>query len=88
MLTNQMYWKAVAERAIKTFAQALVAVFAAGVTVLEVDWSQAVAIAGTAALLSVLSSLASLKLGDWDGPSLADEAVVEPLDPSEVGDFT
>lgn len=88
MLTDGMFWKAVAERAVKTFAQALVAVFAAGVTVLDVDWGQALAIAGTAALLSVLTSVGSLKLGQYDGPSLVDEAVVEPLDPSDLKDFT
>lgn len=88
MLTEKLYWVSVGERAVKTFAQALVAVFAAGVTVLDVDWGQALAVAGTAALLSVLTSIASIKLGKFDGPSLADEAVVEPLDPAEVGDFT
>lgn len=88
MLSEKLYWVSVAERAVKTFAQALVAVFAAGVTVLDVDWGQALAISGTAALLSVLTSVASIKLGKFDGPSLADEAVVEPIDPSEVEDFT
>lgn len=84
LLTDGMFWKAVAERAVKTFAQALVAVFAAGVTVLNIDWVDALAVAGTAALLSVLTSVASIKLGKFDGPSLADEAVVEPFDPEDA----
>lgn len=87
MLSEKLYWVSVAERAVKTFAQALVAVFAAGVTVLDVDWGQALAISGTAALLSVLTSVASIKLGKFDGPSLADEAVVEPI-LDGVEDFT
>jgi len=88
LLSEKLYWISVLERAVKTFCQAMVAVFAAGLTVLEVDWGQALAISGTAALLSVLTSVASINLGKFDGPSLADEAVVEPLDPSDVKDFT
>lgn len=68
--------KAAGERALKTFTQALLAVFAAGVTVLDIDWVQALAIAGTAALLSVLTSIASNNVGNYYGPSLTDEAVM------------
>ena len=80
MLTDKHYWISVCERAIKTFAQALVALFVAGVTVLTIDWQQALAVAGTAALVSVLTSIASTRLGSFEGPSLAGEAVVEPWD--------
>lgn len=67
---------AVLERALKTFAQALVAVFAAGaVTVLDVDWTQALAVSGTAAVVSVLTSIVSANIGNY-GPSLATESVV------------
>ena len=66
---------AVLERALKTFAQALVAVFAAGaVTVLDVDWTQALAVSGTAAVISVLTSIVSANIGNY-GPSLATESV-------------
>lgn len=68
---------AAAERAVKTFCQALAAIFVAGVTVLNIEWQQALAVAGTAALLSILTSVASSHVGKWPGPSLADEAVVE-----------
>jgi hypothetical protein len=74
--------KASGERALKTFAQALVAVFAAGVTILDIDWIQSVAIAGTAALLSVLTSVASNNVGSY-GPSLADEAVMTAVEDDE-----
>lgn len=73
---NKEFALATLERALKTFAQALVAVFAAGsITVLNVDWTQALAVAGTAALLSVLTSVASGGIGNY-GPSLTSEAVV------------
>lgn len=78
MLTDRLYWLAVGERAVKTFAQSLVALFVAGVTILTIDWQQALAVAGTAALVSVLTSIASTRLGPFDGPSLVDEAIVEP----------
>lgn len=78
LLTDRLYWLAVGERAVKTFAQSLVALFVAGVTILTIDWQQALAVAGTAALVSVLTSIASTRLGPFDGPSLVDEAIVEP----------
>lgn len=75
---DTLFWKAAAERAVKTFAQSLVALFIAGVTILSIDWVQALAVSGTAALVSVLTSIASSRLGPFDGPSLTDEALVEP----------
>jgi hypothetical protein len=73
---NKQFGLAVLERALKTFAQALVAVFAAGsVTVLDVDWTQALAVSGTAAIISVLTSIVSANVGNY-GPSLASETVV------------
>ena len=79
MLSEKLFWIAAGERAVKTFAQALVAVFAAGVTILDVDWQQTVAIAATAAVVSLLTSIASVRVGPFEGPSLVDEAVVEPV---------
>lgn len=78
MLHDVSFWKAAFERAIKTAAQAAIALFAAGVTILDIDWRQGAAVVGTAALLSLLSSIASDKVGQFDGPSLASEALVEP----------
>ena len=74
---DAMYWKAVAERAVKTAAQSAIALFAAGVTILDIDLTQAAAVVGTATLLSVLSSIASTHLGEFSGPSLSTEALVE-----------
>ena len=57
--------KDIAERAVKTFAQSLVAVGLAGATdLLSVDWVNALSIAGLATLVSILTSIASSKIGD------------------------
>lgn len=59
------------ERAIKTFAQTLVAILGAGaVDLLSVPWGSALSAAGLAALLSVLTSVGSAAWGDEDTPSL------------------
>lgn len=79
MLSEKLFWVAAGERAVKTFAQSLVALFVAGVTVLTIDWQQALAVSATAAVVSVLTSVASVRLGSFEGPSLAGEAVVEPV---------
>ena len=79
MLSEKLFWIAAGERALKTFAQSLVALFAAGVTILNIDWQQGLAVAATAAVVSVLTSVASVRLGEFEGPSLAGEAVVEPV---------
>ncbi len=78
MLNDRGVWIATSERAIKTFCQALVALFVAGVTVLTIDWQQGLAVAATAAVVSVLTSIASYSVGPFLGPSLVDEAVVLP----------
>ena len=75
---------AVAERAVKTFAQALIAfILAAGATsVGEVNWGAAASVAGLAAILSLLTSAASLSFGN-PGPSLTTEELVPEVD--EIG---
>ena len=80
--------KAAAERAIKTLAQSLIAILAVGqTTVLSVDWQAALAVAATATLLSVLSSVASAGMGNT-GPSLVNEATLPAIvgHPSEMFD--
>lgn len=65
------FWKSTAERAVKTFAQALAAVLAAGPTgLLEVDVVAALSVAGLATVLSVLTSVASSRVGDDSTPSV------------------
>lgn len=81
---DAMYWRSVAERAIKTAAQSGIALFAAGATILDIDWAQGAAVVATATILSVLSSIASTHVGEFTGPSLANEALVD--DDLEVED--
>lgn len=56
------FWKDAAERAVKTAAQAAAGVFVTDTTILSLDWEQAGGIVGTAALLSILTSIASEKI--------------------------
>lgn len=72
------FWKAASERAVATFAQALIAVLSVGATgLLDVDWPGALSAAALAALLSVLKSVASSQVGN-EGPSLANEVTTPP----------
>jgi hypothetical protein len=73
---DSRFWIAASERAIKTFAQTLIALIGTGmVGVMDLDWLQMLGIAATATILSVLSSVASANFGPNPGPSLADETV-------------
>jgi hypothetical protein len=69
------FWKAAFERAVKTFAQALLAVMSAdGLGLLDADWPARLSAAGLAAVLSLLASIGSAGAGN-PGPSLSTEAV-------------
>jgi hypothetical protein len=64
------FWKDSAERAIKTVAQALVALIAADtINVLAVDVGQLVGVSLGAGIVSLLTSIASANYGDGT-PSL------------------
>lgn len=69
-----IFWKQVAERALKTGAQALIAMFAADkVGLLDVDWAKAGSVAAMALILSILTSIVSAPVGpDKGSPSLVD----------------
>jgi hypothetical protein len=61
------FWKDAAERAIRTAAQALLALWATDVAgVLGVDWLQAGSVAALAALTSILMSIVATGVGDKD----------------------
>lgn len=60
------FWKAAGIRALRTFAQSLLAVVPVGIAINEVGWVEALGIAATAAVLSILTSLAT-KLPEVDG---------------------
>lgn len=60
-----------AERAVKTFAQALLAALTlSGVDVLHLDWGQTLSMAGTAAVISILTSIVSVGVGTAGTASL------------------
>lgn len=68
------FWKASAERALKTFIQVLVAgLGTAQIGVLDLAWEQSLSLAASAAVLSLLTSLGSANLGSSAGPSLVGE---------------
>jgi hypothetical protein len=66
---------AIAERALKTFAQAFIAAYPVGNAIDGNGLVMGAQIAASAAFYSVLTSLASMKFGK-NGPSLAAEQVV------------
>jgi len=72
---------ATAERAVKTFAQGLLAfLVASGVTnIVDVDFGQAAGVSGLAALVSILTSFLSGAITSQPGPSLVSaEVLAEP----------
>lgn len=62
---TKLFWKDALERAIKTTAQTVVALWATGATgVLDVDWVNAFSVAGLAFIMSILTSVAGVSTGD------------------------
>ena len=53
------FWKAALIRAIRTFAQALIAYIGTSAVLSEVNWIEALSAAALAALLSILNSIAT-----------------------------
>jgi len=79
------FWRQAAERAAKTFAQALGAAWLASGDVLDlvgIDWAGSLGVAGAAALLSVVTSVASSPVGPSGSPSLVE---VDPVRPRGLG---
>jgi hypothetical protein len=72
MLTKS-FWKQALERAVKTAAQAALALLTGNVTgVLDVDWPAVGSVAALAALASVLTSVVSAGVGPADSPSVVE----------------
>lgn len=71
-LSSKNFWVDTAERAVKTLAQSLIATLTVGAAtpVWELNWYEAVGIALTATLLSVLTSVASVGAAEPDTASL------------------
>lgn len=64
------FWTDTAERAIRTFAQALLAIVTVGSALTDIDWGTALSMAGTAAVVSVLMSIVSTRVGNPRSASL------------------
>lgn len=63
--TNRLFIMDTIERAVKTFAQTMVALLGAGaVDILTIDWGQRLSVAAGAALVSILTSIASSGSGN------------------------
>lgn len=64
------FWKQAIERAIKTGAQAAVAILGvSGLGILDVNWKQTASVVGLATIASVFSSLATYNMGQEGSPS-------------------
>lgn len=74
MTLSRAFWRAAAERAIRTFAQAFLAM--AGFTafdVLQADWAALLGVSTGAAVLSLMTSIVASEIGDKGTPSLVEE---------------
>lgn len=60
-LTNKKWWAETAERAVKTVAQAAIALIPTAVVITAVDWKTVIGTALLAGVVSVLTSIATLK---------------------------
>lgn len=77
------------ERAVKTFAQTLAALLVAdGLGVVGTAWGDRLNVAGMAAIVSILTSVASAPFGG-SGPSLGPEATTPPAkDPAKDAGYS
>ena len=76
--TSKAFWEDAGERAVKTVAQsAVVTIGADAFDVLHADWVTFGSVSLGAGVLSILTSIASAKVGD-DTPSLVKPPVPEP----------
>jgi hypothetical protein len=84
MTTYKAFALAAIERAVKTFCQSLVALLIAdGTDLVTTAWADRLAVAGMAALISILTSVASAPFGG-SGPSLTTESTTPPaVDPTK-----
>lgn len=64
-MLSKSFWIDAAERAVKTAAQTAVAMLGTGlVGIIDVDWQNVASVSAVAAVVSLLSSIASNPVGD------------------------
>ena len=81
-MRTSAFWLDAAERAVRTFAQALIGAITAGLVVTDAaQWKAAGIAAAVAALVSLLTSVAASGVGDQSTPSLL--PTVEQPDPND-----
>ena len=85
---NRTLIRSIAARAIKTAAQSLLLFVGAaqGLDLFTLDWQRALGAAAAGAVLSILTSIASLGVGPAGTPSLVDDTPgpITPLIPPSV----
>jgi len=83
---NLNFWKATAERVIRTVVGALISLLIVdGFDLRDADWADIAATVGLAALISLLFAISS-NVATKSGPALTDsEQVVPPLPQPETG---
>lgn len=69
-MRTSKFWKDAAERAIKTFAQAAVAILALSAGLIDVNWVDTVSVAGLAGVISLFTSIGSAGVGSSESASL------------------
>lgn len=84
-MRTKAFWIDAGERAVRTFAQALVAMLVVGFVFTDAAaWGEALVASAVAALISLLTSVAASGVGDQDSPSLLPAAQQpEPVDPDD-----
>lgn len=71
------FWRATTERAVRTAAQTLVATLGLDTLgVLDIDWGQGLSLAGSSALLAVLTAVAAS--GGTEGPGITETVRERP----------
>jgi hypothetical protein len=74
MTLSRAFWRAAGERAIRTFAQAFLAMVGfTAFDVLQADWAALLGVSTGAAVLSLMTSIVASEIGDKGTPSLVEE---------------
>lgn len=77
-MTTAAFWKATIERMIRTFAQAVLALLGGdGLGLLDVDWGQALSVGGLAAVVALLTAVATSGAGE-EGPGVTETVRTTP----------